>query len=201
MSARRPTVLAAAVACLALSAGSASAASGTGGAAYRDGKAAQAPATTGAAPSTGASAPVPVDPAAPLPEATLAGDGTAIAPPGAPEEVVEVIAAANEIATLPYRYGGGHRRFADTAYDCSGSVSFALNGAGLIDAPLASTGLAAWGEPGAGRWITVYANKGHAFMVVAGLRFDTSGQKASGSRWQPMDRSTRSFTVRHPAGL
>ena len=114
---------------------------------------------------------------------------------------MQVIAAANQIAMLPYRYGGGHRRFADTAYDCSGSVSFALNGAGLIPAPLASTGLMSWGEPDAGRWITVYSNKGHAFMVVAGLRFDTSGQKATGSRWQPMDRSTRGFVVRHPAGL
>ncbi len=196
-----PTVAAAALVCAALSATPALAARSTGGAAYRESK---APATTVA--TVGATAPAssiaPVDPTAPLPTATLAGDGTAIAPAGAPVEVVEVIAAANAIATLPYRYGGGHRRgFEDTAYDCSGSVSFALNGAGLIESPLASTGLKSWGEPGEGRWITVYANKGHAFMVVAGLRFDTSGQKASGSRWQEMDRSTRRFVARHPAGL
>jgi cell wall-associated NlpC family hydrolase len=191
------TTVAAALACAALAAAPASAARGTGGAAYRD----ATPATT--ATTVGATAPGdPIDPAAPLPAATLAGDGTAIAPAGAPEEVIEAIAAANEIATLPYRYGGGHKRgFTDTAYDCSGSVSFALHGADLIDSPLASTGLMSWGEPGEGRWITVYTNKGHAFMVVAGLRFDTSGQKATGSRWQPMDRSTRGFVVRHPAGL
>jgi hypothetical protein len=191
------TTVAAALACAALAAAPASAARGTGGAAYRD----ATPATT--AVTVGATAPGdPIAPAAPLPAATLAGDGTAIAPAGAPEEVIEAIAAANEIATLPYRYGGGHKRgFTDTAYDCSGSVSFALHGADLIDSPLASTGLMSWGEPGEGRWITVYTNKGHAFMVVAGLRFDTSGQKATGSRWQPMDRSTRGFVVRHPAGL
>lgn len=195
ISARLPTAVVAALACAALAAAPASAARETGGAAYRDSK---APATTAA--TVGATAPA--APAAPLPAATLAGDGSAIAPAGAPPEVAEVIAAANAIATLPYRYGGGHRRgFTDTAYDCSGSVSFALNGAGLIESPLASTGLMSWGEPDAGRWITVYSNKGHAFMVVAGLRFDTSGQKASGSRWQPMDRSTRGFVARHPAGL
>jgi cell wall-associated NlpC family hydrolase len=159
----------------------------TGGAAY-------------AAPAAGGTASLPAVAQAEA-VATLAADGTAIAPAGAPDEVVAVIAAANRIARLPYRYGGGHRSFKDTGYDCSGSVSFALRGAALIESPLASTGLERWGEPGAGDWITVYANKGHAFMVVAGLRFDTSGQKRTGSRWQPMDRSARGFVVRHPAGF
>lgn len=143
------------------------------------------------------------EPAAPAAGATarLNRDGTASAPAGAPAAVVEVVRAANRIATLPYRYGGGHRSFTDTAYDCSGSVSFALRGAGLIDAPLASGGLERWGRRGAGRWITVYANAGHTFMVVAGLRFDTSGQRRSGSRWQPAERTLAGFTVRHPPRL
>jgi hypothetical protein len=144
-------------------------------------------------------APAAADPATAV--ATLVGDGTAAAPAGAPQEVVDLIAAANRIATLPYRYGGGHGSFDDKAYDCSGSVSFALHGADLLDTTLDSTSLMAWGRTGAGRWITVYANKEHTFLVVAGLRFDTSGQKASGSRWQPMDRSTKGFAVRHPDGL
>jgi hypothetical protein len=133
--------------------------------------------------------------------ATLAGDGTAVAPAGAPAEVVDLIAAANRIATLPYRYGGGHASFEDKAYDCSGSVSYALHGAGLLDTTMDSTGLMTWGRSGAGQWITIYANKDHTFIVVAGLRFDTSGQKASGSRWQAMDRSTKGFVVRHPDGF
>jgi P pilus assembly chaperone PapD len=102
---------------------------------------------------------------------------------------------------MPYRYGGGHGSFEDTAYDCSGSVSFALHGAQLLDATLDSTGLTRWGRSGAGRWISVYANKTHTYMIVAGLRFDTSGQKAAGTRWQAAPRSSRGFKVRHPAGL
>jgi hypothetical protein len=133
--------------------------------------------------------------------ATLAGDGTAVAPAGAPTEVVALIAAANRIATLPYRYGGGHASFEDKAYDCSGSVSYALHGAGLLDTTMDSTGLMTWGRSGPGQWITIYANKDHTFIVVAGLRFDTSGQKASGSRWQAMNRSTKGFVVRHPDGF
>jgi len=163
---------------------------------------AQTPVAPSPTPTGGTTTTTPVvaaDPATAV--ATLAGDGTAVAPAGAPAQVVALIAAANRIATLPYRYGGGHASFEDKGYDCSGSVSYALHGAGLLDTTLDSTGLMTWGRPGAGEWITVYANKGHTFLVVAGLRFDTSGQKAAGSRWQPMDRSTKGFVVRHPDGF
>jgi peptidoglycan hydrolase-like protein with peptidoglycan-binding domain len=135
------------------------------------------------------------------PQATVGPDGLAVAPAGAPAQVAALIAAGNQIASLPYKYGGGHQDFADTAYDCSGSVSYALHGAQLLDTTLDSTGLARWGVAGAGRWITVYANKTHTYLVVAGLRFDTSGQKAAGTRWQAAPRSSRGFRVRHPAGL
>lgn len=138
---------------------------------------------------------------APLPTATVGDDGLAVAPPGAPAPVAALIAAGNVIASTPYRYGGGHGSFDDTAYDCSGSVSYALHGAGLLDATLDSTGLAAWGTSGTGTWITVYANKTHTYLVVAGLRFDTSGAKAAGSRWQAAPRSSKGFKIRHPAGL
>ena len=97
----------------------------------------------------------------------------AIAPAGAPPEVVAVIAAANEIVGKPYKYGGGHGDWEDSGYDCSGSESYALHGAGLVSRPLNSTEFMSWGEPGEGQWITSYANSGHSFLVVAGLRFDT----------------------------
>jgi cell wall-associated NlpC family hydrolase len=161
---------------------------------------AQAPVTPAPTGGTTTTTPIPAaDPATAV--ATLAGDGTAVAPSGAPAEVAALIAAANRIATLPYRYGGGHASFEDKAYDCSGSVSYALHGAGLLDTTMDSTGLMTWGRSGAGQWITVYANKQHTFLVVAGLRFDTSGQKAAGTRWQAMDRSTKGFVVRHPEGF
>jgi cell wall-associated NlpC family hydrolase len=133
--------------------------------------------------------------------ATINADGTATPPAGAPQVIADLFTAANRIATLPYRYGGGHRSFEDTAYDCSGSVSYALHGAGLLDYTLDSTGLESWGEAGAGSWITIYANADHTFLTVAGVRFDTSGQKTAGTRWQPAERSTKGFVVRHPAGL
>jgi cell wall-associated NlpC family hydrolase len=135
------------------------------------------------------------------PAATVGTDGLAIAPAGAPAQVTALIAAGNAIASLPYKYGGGHTSFDDRAYDCSGSVSFALHGAGLLDATLDSTGLARWGQAGPGAWITIYANKTHTYLTVAGLRFDTSGQKKAGTRWQAAPRSSRGFKVRHPAGL
>ena len=116
-----------------------------------------------------------------LPPATVGHDGLAVAPQGAPPQVAALIAAGNVIASPPYRYGGGHGSFDDTAYDCSGSVSYALHGAGLLDATLDSTGLTTWGASGAGAWITIYANKTHTYLIVAGLRFDTSGAKAAGS--------------------
>jgi cell wall-associated NlpC family hydrolase len=125
-------------------------------------------------------------------------DGTAQAPAGAPSVVKRVILAANEIAKFPYKWGGGHGSWRDSGYDCSGSVSFALAGAGLLDRPLASGGFMRWGADGPGRWITIYANSGHIFMFVAGLRFDTSGQGRAGTRWQDATRSTAGFAVRHP---
>jgi hypothetical protein len=128
-------------------------------------------------------------------------DGTAVAPLEAPDVVATVIAAGNEIATKPYKWGGGHGAWRDSGYDCSGSISFALAGAGLMTSPLDSTRFMRWGARGPGRWITIYANKGHAFMVVAGLRFDTSGA-TGGTRWQAAaGRSYAGFTARHPPGL
>jgi lysozyme family protein len=120
---------------------------------------------------------------------------------GGPAIVRRVIRAGNRIATMPYKYGGGHGTFDDTGYDCSGSVSYALHGGGLLSTPLDSSQFMSWGKPGPGRWITIYANPGHAYMVVRGRRFDTSGQYRTGSRWQPNDRSSAGYTVRHPAGL
>jgi cell wall-associated NlpC family hydrolase len=135
------------------------------------------------------------------PRARVLGDGTAIAPEDAPDVVKRVIMAANEIAKFPYKWGGGHGAWRDNGYDCSGSVSFALAGAGLLGRPLTSGLFMNYGSPGRGRWITIYANSGHIFMVVAGLRFDTSGQGRAGTRWQPEARSTSGFAVRHIPGL
>ena len=138
---------------------------------------------------------------APGEKAVLTEDGLAIPPAGAPEAVKKVIAAGNEIAKTPYRYGGGHGRWKDTAYDCSGSVSYALYGARLVSSPMASGGFMQWAEKGPGRWITIYANSGHMYMVVAGLRFDTSGRRKNGTRWQRDPRPTQSYAIRHPEGL
>jgi cell wall-associated NlpC family hydrolase len=144
----------------------------------------------------------PVAPAQELPRATLSADGrTAVAPAGAPPQVVDAIAAANRITRKPYRYGGGHGRFRDSGYDCSGAVSFAMHGAGLLASPLDSTGFMSWGRRGRGNWITVYANGGHAYTVIAGLRFDTSGRGERGPRWRPESRSPRRFVARHPTGF
>ncbi len=128
-------------------------------------------------------------------------DGTAVAPENAPEVVKRVIMAGNEIAKFPYKWGGGHGAWRDNGYDCSGSVSFALAGAGLLKSPLTSGAFMNYGAPGPGRWITIYTHSGHIFMFVAGLRFDTSGQGRAGTRWQAEDRSTAGFTVRHIPGL
>jgi hypothetical protein len=135
------------------------------------------------------------------PRARVLADGTAIAPENAPEVVKRVIMAANEIAKFPYKWGGGHGAWRDNGYDCSGSVSFALAGAGLLQSPLTSGAFMNYGAPGQGRWITIYANNGHIFMFVAGLRFDTSGQGRAGTRWQAESRSTAGFAVRHIPGL
>jgi peptidoglycan hydrolase-like protein with peptidoglycan-binding domain len=115
--------------------------------------------------------------------------------------VWKVIAAANRIARKPYKYGGGHGRYFDSGYDCSGSLSFALHFAGLLRTPLDSSGFMRYGAPGRGRHITIYANPGHAYMVVDGRRFDTSAISETGSRWTSTHRSSAGYTVRHPRGL
>jgi peptidoglycan hydrolase CwlO-like protein len=127
--------------------------------------------------------------------------GMAQAPADAPAAVKQVIAAGNAIAGLPYAYGGGHGSFRADAYDCSGSVSYALAAAGLLSSPLDSTGFESWGEAGPGQWITVYANAGHAFMVVAGWRFDTSSLSQDSTRWTRSMRGSAGFVARHPPGL
>jgi peptidoglycan hydrolase-like protein with peptidoglycan-binding domain len=120
---------------------------------------------------------------------------------GVPAAVRRAIAAANRIAGFPYRFGGGHRAFADSGYDCSGSVSYVLHGAGRLGSPLDSSQLMSYGAPGRGRWITIYANPGHAYMVIRGRRYDTTGRAATGSRWQHVERSSAGYVVRHPPGL
>ena len=133
--------------------------------------------------------------------AVALSNGVAVPPLEAPEAVKQIIEAGNVIARSPYKWGGGHGKWLDTGYDCSGSVSFALAAAGLLDGPLASGPLMSWGEPGRGEWVTIYSNPGHVFMEVAGIRFDTSGRQITGSRWQNEMRSTSGFVARHPAGL
>ena len=145
-------------------------------------------------------------PTAPGGTAQLQPDGTAIAPAGAPRQVLKAIAAANRIHTRPYIWGGGHRAFKSKGYDCSGAVSYVLHAAGLLRSPLASGPLARWGSPGVGTWITVYANAGHAWMTVAGLRFDTSGtgeslNQGSGPRWRFNMRSGTGYAARFYPGL
>jgi cell wall-associated NlpC family hydrolase len=128
----------------------------------------------------------------------------AVAPANAPLAVKRVIAAANRIRTLPYIWGGGHGSWQDSGYDCSGSVSYALHGARMLTSPLTSGSFETWGEAGAGRWITIYANASHVYMVVAGLRFDTAGDTSgTGPRWHPTTAAAASgrFIVRHPVGL
>ena len=133
--------------------------------------------------------------------ATALGNGVALPPFDAPEAVRQIIEAGNAIARTPYKWGGGHGRWQDTGYDCSGSVSFALAAAGLLAGPLDSGSLMSWGEPGRGRWVTVWANDGHVYLEVAGIRFDTSGARQTGSRWQSQLRGGGGFVARHPAGL
>jgi hypothetical protein len=144
----------------------------------------------------------PVPPATSPATAKLSIDGrTAIPPVGAPEPVRKAIHAANRITRKPYRYGGGHRRWRDRGYDCSGAVSYALRGGGLLRRPLSSGRFMRWGHRGRGTWITVYANRRHAYVVIAGLRFDTSGPGERGPRWRSEARSSRSYIARHPSDL
>ena len=144
-----------------------------------------------------------IDPGAPPVEggkAKLTASGQARPPADAPQEVKDAIAAANSIDDAGYCMGGGHK---GNCYDCSGALSYVLGpkGAGILKAPLDSSGFRSWGERGLGNWITVYTNPGHAMVVIAGLRFDTSGSGEKGPRWRTETRSTSGYTVRHPAGL
>jgi hypothetical protein len=128
-------------------------------------------------------------------------EGAAIPPPSTPPTVLYTIAAANTIRTTPYIWGGGHAHWWDRGYDCSGSVSFALHGGGLLQSPLDSGEMMRWGAPGKGRWITVYANAGHAFAVIDGLRWDTAGDaNGTGPRWHKSMVSTAGYVARHPLG-
>jgi len=124
-------------------------------------------------------------------------DGIAYAPADAPIEVKRAIWAGNQLRGKPYVYGGGHRSFRSRGYDCSGTVSYALHAAGLLDSPLDSSSFLRWGERGRGAWITVYTNPGHAYVVIAGLRLDTSGEGERGPRWRLEKRSSRGFRARH----
>lgn len=138
---------------------------------------------------------------APGDRAKIGPNGLAIAPASAPLAVQQIISAGNQIAKMPYRYGGGHAGWTDTGYDCSGSVSFALHGAGLLDAPRPSSGFYDYGLAGSGLWVTLYTKASHIYMVVAGLRFDTSGRSTAGTRWQTDMRDPSGYIVRHPEEL
>jgi hypothetical protein len=147
--------------------------------------------------------------------AQLLPDGTAAAPSAAPVAVQQAVWAANKLQDKPYKYGGGHAKIEDTGYDCSGTVSYALIAAGLLESPLPSGPFTRWGEKGKGQWITVYAHGGHAYAVIAGLRLDTSSYSSRtarkrkviastlerGPRWRTTMRPSRGFRARHPLGL
>lgn len=134
-------------------------------------------------------------------KARIGRDGKAIAPESAPQAVKDMIAAANEIHDKPYRYGGGHGDLEDSGYDCSGSMSYVFRKTGYLKRALNSTGFMSWRRAGRGEWVTTYAHGGHAYMVIAGLRFDTSGRRERGSRWTSEMRSSKGFTARHIGGL
>jgi cell wall-associated NlpC family hydrolase len=154
-------------------------------------------------PGSGGAAYVPPPTGKVTPGATgrVTSQGYAIPPASAPQVVKDVVAAGNEIAKTPYKWGGGHRQWEDTGYDCSGSVSYALHGGDLLASPLVSGDFAHWGTRGRGSWITIYANSGHVYMVVAGMRFDTSARSRTGSRWTTEPRSSSGFAVTHPRRL
>ena len=141
------------------------------------------------------------------PTATIGSDGLASPPAGAPPEIAAAIQAGNKHIGKPYRYGGGHGSFEDSGYDCSGSVSYALHGGQLLSRPMDSSEFESWGQDGPGQWITVYANSGHAYMDIAGIRLDTSSADdpnatgESGPRWRPVRHSNSGYVERHPPGL
>ena len=149
----------------------------------------------------------PERPIVPGRKAVLLKNGLAAAPADAPPEVQQAVWAANEIQDKPYLYGGGHARFPrDRGYDCSGTISYALYGAGLLKTPLNSTGFFRYGAAGQGEWITIYTNAGHAYVVIAGLRLDTSAygdrvNRGKGPRWRASGRPTRGYKLRHPVGF
>jgi cell wall-associated NlpC family hydrolase len=133
---------------------------------------------------------------------SIGGDGTIPIPTNVPEAVQKVVAGANEIADFPYVFGGGHASFVDNAYDCSGSVSYALAAGGLLDRPMTSGDLENWGAPGPGRYITVMANAGHTYMYVDGIMYNTAGRSGVyASRWQVSGVDNTGFVVRHFPGL
>jgi cell wall-associated NlpC family hydrolase len=142
--------------------------------------------------------------AASTPTATLTPGGRAVAPPSAPPAVKAMIEAGNRIRHRPYRWGGGHRSWNSAGYDCSGSVSYVLHAAGLLEYPLDSTGFMRWGGGGGGSWVRIYANREHVFAIIAGLRWDTSystdGDR-TGPGWSEYMRPTKGFRLRHPLGL
>lgn len=135
----------------------------------------------------------------PLPKKVYIKEGRVNVPKGLPYKVRRILQAGNKIASTPYLWGGGHGSFSSSGYDCSGSVSYALHGAGLLDTPKDSGSLEGWGEPGKGEYVSIYANSGHVYMEVAGVRFDTSG--ANPSRWQTPRDDHSGYIVRHPDGL
>jgi len=161
-----------------------------------------APAGASAACEGGGLTPAEVDMCTPTPKARLLSNGMLVPPKSAPPRVKKVIAAANKIRNKPYIYGGGHARWWDAGYDCSGSVSYALRGGKFLSSPLPSGPLMQWGMGGEGRWITVYANAGHAYAVIAGYRWDTSGNGdgRTGPSWHQDVRTSAGFVARHPAG-
>jgi hypothetical protein len=165
---------------------------------------------------TATATPAPTAPAqitVPGTTAQLLPDGTAAAPADAPPQVQQAIFAANRIVGKPYIYGGGHRSFKSAGYDCSGTVSYALHGGGLLKSPLDSGSFMSWGERGPGLWITVFTNPGHAYAMIAGLRLDTSAAGVtrqntrnalafqSGPRWRPVLRDSHGYRQRHPLGF
>ncbi|WP_018970667.1 C40 family peptidase [Rubritalea marina] len=134
--------------------------------------------------------------------AYIGADGKAQAPPSAPRSVHKMVAAANDLVGKPYRYGGGHRSFYDRGYDCSGAVSYVLHKGGKLDKTMVSSEFFKYGRKGYGDYVTVYVKKGHVFMEICGLRFDTGGTRAStGPQWKPWRRGLKGYYVRHPWGL
>jgi hypothetical protein len=144
--------------------------------------------------------------AAATPHARILPNGQAVAPPSAPPAVTEMIEAGNRIRHRPYRWGGGHRSWVSKGYDCSGSVSYVMHAAGLLESPLDSTGFMHWGGGGAGSWVRIYANQEHVFAVIAGLRWDTSAvgesfNQGSGPRWRQTQRDATGYAAKYFPGL